>query len=90
MFLALPDSYDGSLGKELSAKMVRTWRKKQKTVEDANGATHEEPAWLRRSRLVAREFAFLEQRDDVYSPSSCFGSCQAVARTRFERCNGQK
>ena len=66
-----PEKYTGSLGKELSAKMVRTWRKKTHAVQNELGETVEVPAWMRRSRMVAREFAFLEQRDDIYSPSSC-------------------
>ena len=66
-----PGEYNGSLGKELSAKMVRTWRKKTRPVQNELGQTVEVPAWMRRSRMVAREFAFLEQRDDIYSPSSC-------------------
>ena len=50
-----------SLGSNLTAKFVRTWRKKLK-----DGAE----MWLRRSRLVAREFNRLELRDDLFSPAS--------------------
>ena len=50
-----------SLGSNLTAKFVRTWRKKSK-----DGAE----VWLRRSRLVAREFNGLELRDDLFSPAS--------------------
>ena len=66
-----PSDYTGTLGKELSAKMVRTWRKKTRMIQSESGENVEVPAWMRRSRMVAREFAFLEQRDDIYSPSSC-------------------
>ena len=66
-----PSNYSGTLGKELSAKMVRTWRKKTRVIQNESGEKVEIPAWMRRSRMVAREFAFLEQRDDIYSPSSC-------------------
>ena len=66
-----PSNYSGTLGKELSAKMVRTWRKKTKVIQNESGEKVEIPALMRRSRMVAREFAFLEQRDDIYSPSSC-------------------
>ena len=45
----------------LTAKYVRTWRLK----EDAEGKY-----WLRRSRLVAREYQFLEERNDTFSPAS--------------------
>ena len=66
-----PSDYTGTLGKELSAKMVRTWRKKTRMIQSESGENVEVLAWMRRSRMVAREFAFLEQRDDIYSPSSC-------------------
>ncbi len=49
------DRYDGKLAFPLSAKMVRTWRKKEKSEADGT-------VWMRRSRLVGRE--------DVYSPAS--------------------
>ena len=63
--------FSGELGSTLSAKMVRTWRKKQKKVRDSDGKViSEEYAWMRRSRLVAREFAWANVRDDVYSPAS--------------------
>ena len=51
---------DGS-SKPISAKFVRTWRMKH----DTKGYF-----WLRRSRAVAREFQFLEEREDVFSPAS--------------------
>ena len=50
-----------SLGSNFTAKFVRTWRKKSK-----DGAE----MWLRRSRLVAREFNRLELRADLFSPAS--------------------
>ena len=49
------------LGSDLTAKFVRTWRRKTR-----NG----EVQWLRRSRLVAREFNRMELRDDLFSPAS--------------------
>ena len=56
-----PSSYSGPLASTLSAKFVRSWRKKQ---------VNDEPKYLRRSRLVAREFAFLETRQDTFAPAS--------------------
>ena len=50
---------------KLTTKFVRDWRIKSKVNED--GAKVKK--WLRRSRLVAREFAN-DKRDDVYSPAS--------------------
>ena len=49
------------LGGDLTARFVRTWRKKCKGNDDF---------WYRRSRLVAREFNKLCVRDDLYSPAS--------------------
>ena len=49
--------------KVLSTRFVRTWREKH----NAKG----EPIWLRRSRFVAREFAWLEpERESLFSPAS--------------------
>ena len=47
--------------KSLSTRFVRTWR--PKTFSGKN-------VWLRRSRLVAREFAWLDERSDLFSPAS--------------------
>ena len=63
-----PGSYTGELASPLSAKFVRSWRKKQRDGQ---------PMFLRRSRLVAREFAFVESRYDVYAPASA-SSCQRL------------
>ena len=54
-------SPDVELGGDLTARFVRTWRKKSKGNEDF---------WYGRSRLVAREFNKLCVRDDLYSPAS--------------------
>ena len=49
--------------KVLSTRFVRTWREKP----DSKG----NPIWLRRSRFVAREFAWLEpERESLFSPAS--------------------
>eukprot|EP00435_Cladocopium_sp_Y103_P075626 s23_g61.t1 len=48
--------------KSFSTRFVRTWREK---VVDGS------PVWLRRSRFVAREFAWLQpDRDALFSPAS--------------------
>ena len=49
------------IGSPLSAKFVRSWRSKS----DSKGNY-----WLRRSRLVAREYKTIEERNDVFSPAS--------------------
>ena len=65
------EKFSGELGTQLSAKFVRSWRKKTRKTTDAEGnVTSETQGWLRRSRLVAREYNWLDVRDDVYSPSS--------------------
>ncbi len=47
--------------KHLSTRFVRTWR--EKVVND-------KPIWLRRSRLVAHEYAWPSERTDLFSPAS--------------------
>ena len=56
--------FKGEEPKMLTTRMVRTWR--DKTL---NG----QRVWLRRSRYVAREFAWLSpDRQDLFSPASSF------------------
>ena len=62
------EKYTGELDTYLSAKMVRTWRKKQRDEKDENDQVVSTTAWLRRSRLVGRGFNFLEYREDVSVP----------------------
>ena len=65
MGVLIPSSefdFKGEKPKMLTTRMVRTWR--DKTM---NG----ERVWLRRSRYVAREFAWLSpDRQDLFSPAS--------------------
>eukprot|EP00438_Fugacium_kawagutii_P013012 Skav219672 [mRNA] locus=scaffold3149:113084:120619:+ [translate_table: standard] len=63
--IARPDKVEKPVGSKLSAKFVRTWRCKVR-----EGAEF----WLRRSRLVAREFNFMENRYDVFAPASSTSS----------------
>ena len=42
---------------------LQRWRKKMKSQTEGT-------MWMRRSRLVGRDFNFLEYREDVYSPAS--------------------
>jgi hypothetical protein len=58
------ENYDvaGQTPKKLTTRMVRTWRDKHL------GGEH---VWLRRSRYVAREYAWLSpERQDLFSPAS--------------------
>ena len=50
----------------LTTKFVYDWRVKDFTNVDGSVCRK----WLRRSRLVAREFSFWEKRDDTYSPAT--------------------
>ena len=59
--LVKPSSFGSVEATPLTAKYVRTWRKKTK-----DGVA----MLMRRSRLVAREFNFMEQRTDCFAPSS--------------------
>jgi hypothetical protein len=65
MGVLIPDeNYDvaGQTPKKLTTRMVRTWRDKHL------GGEH---VWLRRSRYVAREYAWLSpERQDLFSPAS--------------------
>ncbi|CAE7382798.1 unnamed protein product [Symbiodinium sp. CCMP2592] len=58
-----PAGMDLTEAVHLTTKMVRTWRHK----EVGNPAV---PVWYRRSRYVAREFAWLSERTDLFSPAS--------------------
>ncbi len=57
----LQSSHDTSNMKTLSTRFVRTWR--DKTFGSRR-------VWLRGSRLVACEFAWLSERNDLFSPAS--------------------
>ena len=49
--------------KVLSTRFSRTWREKHNSKGD--------PIWLRRSRFVVREFAWLEpEREGLFSPQA--------------------
>ena len=56
----------GQVEEKLTTKFVYDWRLREYTTAD--GQVYKR--WLRRSRLVAREYAFLERRDDTYSPAT--------------------
>ena len=53
--------YEDQEATNLTTRMVRTWREKE------IGGT---PVWYRRSRYVAREYAWLSERHDLSSPAS--------------------
>ena len=60
----------------LSARFVRTWREKKDSADRR--------IWLRRSRFVAREFAWLTlDRADLYSPASSNVTAKLLDRIDF-------
>ena len=68
----------------MSTKFVRDWRLKQ-VDGDASGG---QPTfkWFRRSRLVAREYACLERRQDVHSPASSTHVLNLLPLLWLQRC----
>ena len=62
---------------QLTTRFVRDWRIK---IKKLNGGG-EKKAWLRRSRMVAREYAN-DKRDDVHSPASG-AHCQRLLPLMF-------
>ena len=57
---------DGTAYKQLSTRFVRTWRDKELVVDGKPTRV-----WVRRSRFVAREFAWLsDDKQSMFSPAS--------------------
>jgi hypothetical protein len=60
--------YQMPVHSKLTTRFVYDWR-----LKDYKGPNNDQPAvkrWLRRSRCVAREYAFLERREDTFAPAS--------------------
>ena len=53
--------HEGQEATKLTTRMVRSWREKE---------VNSKPVWYRRSRYVAREYAWLSVRHDLFSPAS--------------------
>ena len=64
--ITIAEEKDKDVKRVLTTKMVRDWRLKDFTDSSGGPSTKK---WLRRSRLVAREYA-ITKRDDVFSPAS--------------------
>ena len=57
---------DGPAYKQLSARFVRTWRDKEMVIDGKPTRV-----WVRRSRFVAREFAWLsDDKQSMFSPEA--------------------
>ena len=66
--LMLESEYGTKVESKLTTRFVYDWR-----LKDYAGPDNNEPSrkrWLRRSRCVAREYAFLERREDTFAPAS--------------------
>ena len=78
--LQLESEYSGdAIQDSLTTRFVYDWRVKDYT--QADGTTCKR--WLRRSRCVAREYAFLEKRDDTYSPATSTHILNLLPMTMF-------
>ena len=62
------EDYKEPVHSKLTTRFVYDWR-----LKDYKGPNNDQPAvkkWLRRSRCVAREYVFLERREDTFAPAS--------------------
>ena len=66
----------------LTTKFVHDWRAKDYTLDDGSVTKR----WLRRSRLVAREYAFMERRDDCFSPATSTHVMNLLPMVYLQRC----
>ena len=67
---------------KLTTKFVYDWR--LKTFVDGNGV--ERKRWLRRPRLVAREYAFPERRSDTCSPATSTHILNLLPLVYLQKC----
>ena len=66
--LMLESDYGAKVESKLTTWFVYDWR-----LKDYSGPNNDQPStkrWLKRSRCVAREYAFLERREDTFAPAS--------------------
>jgi len=62
--LVKPEAYKGQVEGRVTTKSVRDWRRKLYVCDGQSGER-----WMRRSRLVAREYATVK-RDHTFSPAT--------------------
>ena len=62
------------------------WRKKPYQLGDGISVKR----WKRRSRLVAREFAFTEGKDDIFSPATSGHVLKLLPTIFFKRINEEE
>ena len=70
----------------LTTKFVHDWRVKDFTLQSGEVVKR----WLRRSRLVAREYAFLERRDDCFSPATSCHVTNLLPLVYLQQCNQRR
>jgi len=66
----------------LTTKFVHDWRAKDYTLDDGSVTKRR----LRSSRLVAREYAFMERRDDCFSPATSTHVMNLLPMVYLQRC----
>ena len=70
----------------LTTKFVHDWRAKDFTLQSGEVVKR----WLRRSRLVAREYAFLKRRDDCFSPATSCHVTNLLPLVYLQQCNQRR
>ena len=70
----------------LTTKFVHDWGAKDFTLQSGEVVKR----WLRRSRLVAREYAFLERRDDCFSPATSCYVTNLLPLVYLQKCNQRR
>ena len=65
---------------------MHDWRAKDFTLPSGETVKR----WLRRSRLVAREYAFLERRDDCFSPATSCHVTNLLPLVYLQKCNQRR
>ena len=78
----LPDGETHEEGcRFLSTKFVTSWRAKVRTVDGVK-----QHCWMRRARLVAREFAWLDtQRDALFSPATSAATTRIIPAVHMRK-----
>ena len=82
MVLIKEELFQNEVRDSLTTKFVHDWRAKDYTLNDGSVTKR----WLRRSRLVAREYAFMERRDDCFSPATSTHVMNLLPMVYLQRC----
>ena len=74
--------YPEAVQDSLTTKFAHDWCAKDFTMPNGDVVKR----WLRRSRLVAREYAFMERRDDCFSPATSTHVMNLLPMIYLQRC----